>query len=133
MCPYVDRLLFIVFLSFPSLTAITVDDPSEKQPEPQPDRLRHPGLSDIVIIPDNKTILTAGNDGIVRFWEIGSGRQQREVRLQGFTGPSQCASLSRDGKTLVAKERRNLQFWEVASGKQLQMISAPQSNLGYLH
>src|SRR6516165_8525569 len=45
-------------------------------------RLRHAYLSDFVLLPDGRTVLTAGGDRLVRFWDLATGRPKRVVQLQ---------------------------------------------------
>ena len=52
-------------------------------------RLRHAGLSDFVFLPDGKTVLSAGSDRVLRFWDTATGRLVRAVKLQGSAGPGQ--------------------------------------------
>src|SRR5262249_31245734 len=96
-------------------------------------RLRHAGLSDYVCLPDGKTVLTAGSDRVLRFWDLASGRQVRSVRLQG-TATSMLAvvALSPDGKTLAAHDRGRLVFWEVASGTEIRSLPGPKVGRGFV-
>jgi WD40 repeat protein len=132
MCSPVVRFLLIVFVSFLSAVALAQDDPKAKVPLPQTERLQHAGLSDFVVMPDGKTVLSAGRDGFLRFWDIASGGQKHVVRLEGMTEQSRCVILSHDGKMLVAQDGGAIVFWEVASGKQLKTRPKPQANLGNL-
>jgi RNA polymerase sigma factor (sigma-70 family) len=95
-------------------------------------RLRHAGLSDFILLNGGKTILSAGSDRVLRFWDIASGRQVRSVRLQGTAGPRRCVTLSPDGKTLVAQDGGSLVFWEVESGKELKSNSGPRGNPAFM-
>src|SRR5262245_21415211 len=49
-------------------------------------RLRHAGLSDYVFLDGGRTLLSAGSDRILRFWDVDSGRQARMVPLAGKSG-----------------------------------------------
>src|SRR5262245_1411425 len=71
-------------------------------------RLRHLRLGDFVCLPDGKQVVTAGGDRILRFWDLLSGRQVREVALQGNVVSTTQVTLSPDGKTLAAREGRSL-------------------------
>jgi WD40 repeat protein len=85
-------------------------------------RLRHAALSDLVFLPDDKTIVSAGGDRIFRFWDVITGKQVRTVPLQGTAGPGTCVTLSPDGKTLVSLDQGNLVFWDVNTGKELKKL-----------
>ena len=73
-----------------------------------------------------RTVLTAGRDRMLRFWDLGTGRTTRAVQLQGKTGPGFGATLSPDGKTLLAHVYQQIVFWDVDSGKELKTIPAPK-------
>ncbi len=98
-------------------------------------RLRHTGLGHYAILPDSKTVLTAGRDRVLRFWDMASGRQVREVKLQGTAIPSLLFALSPDGKTLVAEDKlKKLVLWDVASGAEIQTLPAPErAMVSYLY
>jgi WD40 repeat protein len=96
-------------------------------------RLRHAGLCDVVFLSDGKTVLSAGSDRVLRFWDMATGLPVRSVRLEGTAGPGQCVTLSPDGKTLVAHDKQNLVFWEVSSGKEIKSLAGPRSGLSYLY
>src|SRR5205807_1223101 len=95
-------------------------------------RLRHAGLSDFVLLPGGKTVLTSGSDRVLRFWDAATGRQVRAVRLQGTAGPGRCVTLSPDGKTLAAQVGARLVVWEVDSGKELKTLPGLRAGPGYL-
>lgn len=92
-------------------------------------QLRHAGQSDFVVLPDNKTILTAGGR-VVRFWDIASGRLVREVRLQGPFSPGRSATPSADGKILAGLDQNQLVFWDIDSGKQIKTVPGPENVTG---
>lgn len=81
-------------------------------------RMRHAGLSSFVFL-DNKTVLTAGRNRVLRFWDVTNGRQVREVALQGTHNPSWLVGLSPDGKYLSAHDKRKIVLWDVDSGKEI--------------
>src|SRR5262249_29313275 len=95
-------------------------------------RLRHAGLSEYVCLEGGKTVLTAGSDRVLRYWDKATGRQVRERRLQGKAGPGALVTLAPDGKTLVAVEQGRLVFWEVESGKVIKTLPAPKARAAYL-
>ncbi len=97
-------------------------------------RLRHTGLSSFVLLPDGQTVLTAGTDRMLRYWNLATGTPTKVTQLQGKVGPGFLVTLSPDAKTLVARlgQRPLLQFWEVASGKELKTLPAPKGPLNFL-
>jgi WD40 repeat protein len=90
-------------------------------------RLRHAALSDLIYLSDGKTILSAGGDRILRYWDIATGKPVRTTNLQGTSGPGTCVTLSPDGKTLVSQVAQSLVFWEVATGKELKNLPVPNN------
>ncbi|HET6572100.1 MAG TPA: hypothetical protein VFG68_00735, partial [Fimbriiglobus sp.] len=79
-------------------------------------RLRHPGLTNWVFLPDGKTIVTAGRDGLVRYWDIATGRQLRATP----GGPDWSASaLSPDGRLVAGNDDEGVFVRDVASGRLL--------------
>jgi WD40 repeat protein len=40
-------------------------------------RLRHGGMTDFSFLPDGKTLLTAGTDGVLRYWDLNMRLQKR--------------------------------------------------------
>lgn len=95
-------------------------------------QLRHAAQSDFVILPDSKTILTAGGR-VVRFWDMVAGKQVREVKLQGSFSPGRSATLSPNGKILAGLDHNKLIFWEIGSGKQIKMLPGPKGNWNHLY
>jgi WD40 repeat protein len=89
-------------------------------------QLRHAGLStDLAILDGGKTVLTAGSDRKLRFWDVAAGKQVRSVQLQGTPRLGWGVTLSPDGKTLATIDQGKFIFWEVASGKQIKTIPLP--------
>jgi WD40 repeat protein len=93
--------------------------------------LRHEGLADFVFVEGGRTILTAGGDGLLRFWDSASGRQRRIVPLQGARAGKHSA-LSRDGKTFALFDQGKLFLWDTASGKQIKSLTAPKAGVAFL-
>src|SRR5262245_54512286 len=150
MHPSVSRALVLAGLLLGCGAGSALDEGPKKEPAPRADlygdalpegavtrfgsiRWRHAGLSDFVFLPDGKTILSAGSDRILRFWDMAEGRQVRAVQLQGTMGPGRTVTLSPDGKTLAAVDNEKLVFWEVETGKEIKTLPAPHRNVGYLY
>jgi len=74
-------------------------------------RLRHSGLSDLVYLPDGKTILSAGRTGCCA-GGIGPAANRSDRHLQGAGGPGYCQTLSPDGKWMAAQDGQALVFWK---------------------
>lgn len=75
-------------------------------------------LTDVVVAPDEKWLATAGEDGVVRIWEMATGA----IRLQVVIGdrPVSALAVSSTGDWLaVGSDSGAVGIWEVASGRQL--------------
>jgi RNA polymerase sigma factor (sigma-70 family) len=96
-------------------------------------RFRHAGMAEYEFLDGGRTVLTSGGDRTLRYWDVETGRQIREVKLQGTNGPGRSVSLSSDGKWLAAHDNGTVFVWEVASGKEVQALPGTQGNLGYLY
>jgi RNA polymerase sigma factor (sigma-70 family) len=80
---------------------------------------RHSWLSDFVVLKDGKSVLTAGNDGILRYWNLNTGHQFRKVALEGRKASFRVVSLSPDGKLFAATEGNRLDIWDADTGNLL--------------
>jgi WD40 repeat protein len=89
-----------------------------------PARLRHGEYVRCALFaPDGKTLVTGGADGVIRCWEVPSGREVR--RLQGHTGWVIALALSPDGRMLASGGGPwdcSLRLWDLGSGKKLRLL-----------
>jgi WD40 repeat protein len=146
----VSRALVLAGFLVSSGVGAAADEGSKNKPAPRTDlygdalpdgavarfgsiRLRHAGLSDFVFLPGGKTLLSAGSDRSLRFWDMADGRQVRAVPLQGTMGPGRTVTLSPDGQTLAAIDKEKVVFWDVDSGKEIKTLPSPHPNVGYLY
>jgi WD40 repeat protein len=68
-----------------------------------------------VFTADGQSALTAGRDGVVCLWDLGTGREAR--RFKGDAGPVQSLALSADGTRAVTGSANGLLvLWDVKSG-----------------
>jgi WD40 repeat protein len=75
----------------------------------------------IAVSPDGKVLATtASAKGIVRLWDIATGKELRELRSPGDWFAS--VQFSPAGETLVAASRTELWLWEVDTGKEVMHI-----------
>jgi RNA polymerase sigma factor (sigma-70 family) len=108
------------------------DRPPARAGEPLPDgavlrmgssRLRHAGLNSYAFLDGGKQVVTAGGDSVLRSWDTASGRQVREVRLEGNPRGVWAGPMSADGKFLLASVGGIAAVWDVGTGKKLKTLT----------
>jgi WD40 repeat protein len=93
-------------------------------------RLRHAGLTSHAFLDGGKQIVTAGSDGVLRFWDTASGRQLREVPLLG-SGDDSCGGLlSPDGRILAISNGGRISFREVRTGNKIRLTRGQSDAIG---
>jgi WD40 repeat protein len=106
------------------LTVVAVPDPvAVLAPLPRGAvQLRHSGpVSSLVFTPDGETLISGSGDGLVRLWDVASGKERR--RLRGHRGRVLCLALSPDGKTLASgSDDSTIGLWAVADGRPLRLL-----------
>ena len=92
-------------------------------------RLRHADrIEDLAFSPDGSLLATASKDGMVKLWDVATGRALRVIRgggpaaLLNPTGKSVAVALSPDGKTLAFAAGNIIQLHETDSGKELRKL-----------
>lgn len=108
-------------------------------------RWRHgEAVSYVAFTPDDKSVVTMSQDGVLRLWERETGKELRrfDTKVPGPKAPVVPApirvpfnqvgvsaakiSLSKDGKTLAAAlANSTIRLWEVDTGKQIRDINGP--------
>jgi WD40 repeat protein len=87
-------------------------------------RLRHGEYVRCALFtPDGRTLVTGGADGVIRCWQVPSGKAVR--RLEGHTGWVRSLALSPDGKTLASGGGPwdfSLRLWDLPSGRELRCL-----------
>jgi WD40 repeat protein len=80
------------------------------------------GVFCLAFSPDGKTLASGGADGVVKLWDLVTGKERSPLR--GLEGWACSLAFSTDGKTLAAVARKgpdggdgSVQFWDLPSGK----------------
>jgi WD40 repeat protein len=74
------------------------------------------GVFVVAFTPDGKTLITAGDDKEIRYWDVATRKETR--KLTGHTGRVLSMELSADGKVLVSGDSDEVRVWDAASGRQ---------------
>jgi WD40 repeat protein/serine/threonine protein kinase len=87
-------------------------------------------LSDLQLVafsPDGRLITAA--DRTVKWWDGGSGREVRSIRLQGDPGTPSAMSLSANGRRLAGRigGGNTVSVWDLPSGREVRSLSAPNT------
>jgi RNA polymerase sigma factor (sigma-70 family) len=76
------------------------------------------GTVAVAFAPDGKTLATGGRDGLVKLWDVASGRHLRTLELQ-YT-QVEALAWSRDGRTVASAGRGGvIRLLDAATGKDL--------------
>lgn len=71
-------------------------------------------VSDLDFSPDSRTLLTAGRDGSIRYWDIGATRMTRELKAPGAIPYSaRINSSSPERWVIMGDERGFLYAWDI--------------------
>jgi RNA polymerase sigma factor (sigma-70 family) len=91
-------------------------------------RLRHGGaVRSVAFSPDRRTLASVGEDGVIRLWEVPTGKE-----LRHFDGGFPLA-FSPDGKTLAAAtQAKFLALWDSATGQKLRQFQGPAQHFACL-
>ncbi len=82
-------------------------------------QLRHSN-ADVTFAADGTTMISCGDDGMVRYWDMASGKLVRRKslwKLEKDKGRYRNVTLARDGKTAAAREDDKVYLYDVESGR----------------
>jgi WD40 repeat protein len=79
---------------------------------------QYTGTVAVAFAPDGQTLATGGRDGLVKLWDVASGRHLRTLKLQ--YEQVEALAWSRDGRTVASAGRGGvIRLWDAATGKDL--------------
>ena len=86
----------------------------------------------LLFSPDNKTLVAAGQSGIVVFWDLATGKELR--RLQGTIGRGRVLRFSADGKLLATAStdwtgQTLVRVWDASSGREIHPLPAHDDHI----
>jgi len=82
------------------------------------------GVLTVAFSPDSKRLASSGRDGIIRFWDVATGKDGLTFEVQNrWAGDSHVTSIafSPDGKSLASGDQRGggIRLWDTVTGKVL--------------
>jgi WD40 repeat protein len=101
------------------------------------------GIYFVAILPDNKAVLTASRDHVIRLWDLPTGKEIRRFESSSVKQPFRpvlgrnaafgpadngrsSVAVASDGKTLAAVlPNKVIQLWETQTGKEIRQFKAP--------
>ena len=99
-------------------------------------QLRHEGAH-LAFSADGKTLISAGWDRTVRFWDMTTGRQRHHTRIELPKTPEdrqgvEIAGLSPDGKSVAVFVGDELRLYDTATGEEQRRLPGKGVGHGYL-
>lgn len=79
-------------------------------------------VDSIALAADGKMLASAGEDSVIRLWDVATGVQKRQ--LAGHTSTVHSLLFARDGRKLISGDEREIRVWELSSGLETRKIGA---------
>jgi WD40 repeat protein len=115
--------LYLIYIGFLfCFTACEAQTVSRCRPsQPLPENQRH-GIVGLSLSRDGKTLVSAGADGNIKFWDMATGQVQRT--LTGHTNAIYKAVFSPNEKLLASSSRdTTVRIWDVATGREFHKLT----------
>ena len=85
-------------------------------------------INTVCVSPDGKQILSSGDDGTIRLWDIATRKEVNnfpgEKVSSGVVYPVTGVAYSPDGKTFISGQKTSLpKLWDIALGKVIKRVS----------
>jgi WD40 repeat protein len=84
-----------------------------------------PGVRSLTFSPDAHVLATGGQDGVVRLWDVASGRETQRFVHAGYI---MSATFTPDAHHLITDADDSLSVWALPAGKRLATISKKAEN-----
>jgi RNA polymerase sigma factor (sigma-70 family) len=88
----------------------------------------------VVVTPDGRTAISSGNEGLIIFWELETGKVVRRVETPRHA--VDLLALSPDGRTLAAlgneDHDRTVRRWDLVTGKAYPDVTLPAKDAKYV-
>ena len=112
----------LVAISLLNITASQAQTRSDCRPPPPMSPNAKPGVNSPTFTKDSRTLVVAGGDAKIRFFDVKSGTVQRTI--SGHTNAIYIAVFNPDEKLLASSSRDlTARIWDVASGRELHKLT----------
>jgi RNA polymerase sigma factor (sigma-70 family) len=86
---------------------------------------------DTTLLPDGRTVVIAARNGVLRWWDIGTGKLVQTKAIGDSSRFTDSIIISSDGKTLATLNFGVWTFWDVESSTPVETWTQPKANWQY--